>query len=576
MKKFFVLIFIILMLSISFFIDFGNKVFLVKSPCEVFIDLNKNFVFDEKIPVAVTSFKFINNNIDFEKYPDLKSLTDDEIFFLEYMANETSQNILLNRFVKVVKNDIIIDNQKYSELMLKSKFVFDDTKTSQQELIKNIKSINLNDYVILNLKNKKYHKLNCQLGRKSSKFKIVKLSEIKNTAEYCKNCHLPDLNLQETKKEAYGSEVFSTENIKVFFIDLNKIFKPNNECKEPACKTLKQEIDNAQNSIDFAVYGINNQPQILNSLINAQKRGVKIRRVYDYSDKKYYEDNDKLDKIIKTFKTDELYDKTNEAALMHNKYFIFDNTKVFTGSSNISSTDLSGFNSNYTVLINSKAVANAYKQDFEQMYNGIFHKSKKSSKCGFIQINPNIRIKPLFSPQDNIINSEIIPLINNARKYIYMPVFFITNKKIEEALILAHSRNVEIKVINDATNSHTKYTVHKNLRKAGIKVKTENYAGKMHSKVMIIDNKYSVIGSMNFTKSGNSKNDENVLIIESEDTAKFMRSTFMYLWNKIPQKYEFFDPQAESQESIGSCFDGIDNDFDEKTDFSDEGCFVKH
>jgi len=31
---------------------------------------------------------------------------------------------------------------------------------------------------------------------------------------------------------------------------------------------------------------------------------------------------------------------------------------------------------------------------------------------------------------------------------------------------------------------------------------------------------------MNYTKSGNSKNDENIILIESTDIAKFMRSTF--------------------------------------------------
>ncbi len=578
MKKFLGLILFILLLSLSLFIDFGNKVFLIQSPCEIFIDLNKNFIFDEKIPVNIPTVQYINNNTDMKKYPIFNTLTDDEKFFLEYMANETSSNILKNRFVKVIKDDIIIDNQKYSELMLASKFVFNDTPASWNELVKNIKSINLDDYVILNLKNRKYHKLNCILGRKSAKYRIVKLSEIKNSSEACKSCHIPSVKIPnpiESEIKINNKEVFSDENIKIFFIDLNKIFKPDNKCSENACKTLKNEIDNAKKSIDFAIYGINNQPQILNSLINAQKRGIKIRRVYDFSEKKYYEDNDKLDKIIPSFKTDEEYDKTNEPALMHNKYFIFDNKKVYTGSSNISSTDLSGFNSNYTVLINSEAVANAYKKDFEQMYNGVFHKNKISSKCGFIQINPSIKIKPLFSPQDNIINSEIIPLIRNAEKYIYMPVFFITNKKIEEALIQAHNNNVEIKIINDATNAHTKYSVHKNLRKNGIKVKTENYAGKMHSKVIIIDDKYTIIGSMNFTRSGNYKNDENVLSIESDKIAKFMKSTFMHVWNKIPEKYENYDPKAESKESIGSCFDGIDNDFDEKIDFQDEGCFIK-
>ena len=38
------------------------------------------------------------------------------------------------------------------------------------------------------------------------------------------------------------------------------------------------------------------------------------------------------------------------------------------------------------------------------------------------------------------------------------------------------------------------------LEEYGIAIKTENYAGKMHSKSMIVDDKYTIIGSMNFSK----------------------------------------------------------------------------
>ena len=106
-------------------------------------------------------------------------------------------------------------------------------------------------------------------------------------------------------------------------------------------------------------------------------------------------------------------------------------------------------------------------------------------------------------------------------------------------------------------------------------MKTENYAGKMHMKAAIIDDKISFIGSMNFTKTANIQNDENVLIIYDTDITKYLKETFLYIWNKIPEKYLIYDPKAESTESLGSCYDGIDNDFDNKIDMEDEGCFVK-
>jgi len=576
MKKFsFVFIFIILIIA-AMNIEGGSRVFDIKNPAEIFIDLNKNLIFDETEPVKFSDIHYIDENTDFNKYPFLSRLNEDEKFFLKYKAFEAAETLLKNRYVKFKNGEIYTGGRSYREEILKSKFVFDDTEASQKRFLENIKAVNLDDYVILNIKNRKYHKLNCENGRKSNNYKIVKKSQLPYKAEPCRKCMLQaEKEILPAASKLSSAEVFSKPDIKIFFIDLNKTFKPDNTCNEAACRALKNEIDKAEHSIDFAVYGINNQPEIMNALIRAHKRGVKIRRVYDWSSQKYYEDNDKLDGIIKTFKTDEEYDKNKDAALMHNKYFIFDGRTVFTGSSNISSTDLSGFNSNFAVLINSKDLAERYKEDFEQMYKGVFHKSKKRTASGFIEITPDIKVKALFSPQDDIINSQIIPLINSARKYIYIPAFLITDKKIEQALINASKRGIDAKIIIDAVNAHSKYTVHKRLRADGIKVKTENYAGKVHAKTIIIDDEYLITGSMNFTRSGNSRNDENMLIIRNKEAAEFMRAAFMELWNKIPEKYASSEPAAESPESIGSCYDGIDNDFDDKIDSEDEGCMLK-
>ena len=77
---------------------------------------------------------------------------------------------------------------------------------------------------------------------------------------------------------------------------------------------------------------------------------------------------------------------------------------------------------------------------------------------------------------------------------------------------------------------------------------------------------------MNFTNSGENYNDENSLIIEDKRLTAYYKGFFEYLWNKIPDKYLNFNPKAESKDSIGSCFDGIDNDYDGKIDSKDEAC----
>ena len=512
-----------------------------------------------------------NNPIEF------KDLTENQKFFLNYKANRTSQLILKDKYVRIVDGIIIVDGFKYNDLLKESGFFYTNTPESKAKLLEYIKSINLDDYVLYNTKSKRYHSLDCKEGKKSKNYRIIKKINLDENAIGCKNCIIDEETKEalETIKEStpINSSKLEKGEISVIYTDLNETFLPTTKCETKACKVLKNEIDSAEETIDFAVYGINNQPEIYNALVNAYNRGVKIRWVADYDkkDQNYYPDTLKLQKIITTYNTDKETDLSGQSAIMHNKFFIFDNKKVFTGSANITSTDIAGFNSNISVLLNSEQVAKMFTQEFEQMYNGAFHKDKKAYPKEKININ-GIELGVFFSPQDKIITKEILPIINNANKYIYIPVFYITKKELVNELIAAHKRGVEVKIINDATNASNKHTIHHQLREAGIKVKTENYAGKLHSKAMIIDDEYSIIGSMNFTNSGEKRNDENVVIIKDEEIAQYLKSTFLKLWDKIPEKYETFDPQAESIESIGSCFDKIDNDFDGKIDKADNSC----
>lgn len=579
MKKLYYFIFLII-LSIAIFLLEATqeecKVFKIISPTEIFIDVNKNLIFDEEVPITLQNIDYIKLG----KNPgEFDNLTAEEKIFLNYQANRVTQLLLSNKSVTIFENEIYIDGKKYSNLLLESGFFFDETKESKEKLLQKLKEYDLNDYVLLNTKSKRYHKLSCKEGQKSQNYKIINKSLINDKMLPCKSC-INKPAVIEFKEEIQLPKLNKTSikngNIEVFFLDLNERFKPSTTCTTHACVALKNEIDNAQSSIDFAIYGINNQPEIFNALINAQKRGVKIRWVCDHDkkDQSYYKDTLKLKEIITTFNTDEIYDSQNRSAIMHNKFFIFDNQKVFTGSANITSTDFTGFNANISVLINSEEIAKIYKQEFDQMYNGKFHTEKEQIKKDEITLENGTKVKVYFSPKDKVLTKQIIPYIKNAKKYIYIPIFFITKKELINELTDAHTRGVDVKVINDATNASSKYSIHKELRANGIKIKTENYAGKLHTKAIIIDDEYSIIGSMNFSNNGEKRNDENMLIIKDKEIAQFLKQVFNHLWDKIPNEYLKKDPRPESLDSIGSCFDGIDNDYDGKIDAKDEGCFI--
>ena len=92
-------------------------------------------------------------------------------------------------------------------------------------------------------------------------------------------------------------------------------------------------------------------------------------------------------------------------------------------------------------------------------------------------------------------------------------------------------------------------------------------------KAAVIDKKHVVVGSMNWTLAGEKKNDENTIVIQnSTDLGIQLFLFFESMWNSIPKKYLIIDPLPESIESKESCYDEIDNDFDNIIDFNEKEC----
>jgi len=549
MRKTAFFIILISFIVFSIFIEiFENtfEVIAVYSPEQIAIDFNKNKQVDNE--------EIINLQLKNKEFKN-----EDEKFLYDYFAKEYAKNLLLNKKIKYdkTKNDVIVENQSYIETFNNHKIKLDD----------------ISKYRILNLKSNKYHKINCKYGRQSHDYLIIKNTEITNDIHECKYCKTIK-NKYENNTDNVSKQVVSmdTGDIRIYLTDFTKQFKPDNSCSTNVCQMLKYHIDSSKETIDMAIYGYENIPEIQESIIKAKKRGVKIRMVYDTdaNNKSYYKNTNQMAQLVENTNTDIKNLKTKQY-IMHNKFIVFDNKRVYTGSANISPSDMSNYNSNVILFIKSDKIAKIYAKEFNQLYAGKFHTEKDKTEQNTTIIGAS-SLSVYFSPQDNIINSKIIPLINKSKTTIYMPVFLVTNKDLTQALIEAQNRGVKIKIILDAGNSNSVYSMHKKLRENGIDVKIENYAGKMHSKTLIIDNTYIVIGSMNFSKSGNSKNDENVIIIKNSKIAEFYTKYFHEIWNKIPEKYLKSGLSAESKASIGSCNDGVDNDFDGKIDKADTGC----
>lgn len=557
------------------------KVLKVVSPNEIVVDLNKNGVEDNDETIVlqnVQSFSTKRNGAQASLARQIK-ISNEDALGLGFLAENFAKSTLLDKNVKLKNNIILIDNKNYENLLVERGFALENGKAYSSQLLQNLTKVHKLNLRIFNNKSHKYHKLNCKYGLIAHNSQILPAFQLPKDAKPCKFCFAKK-QIANSKRQTVKFDdkipyvespatIYQTDSIKIFLTDFTRVLKPNNKCETPVCRALVEQINSAQNSIDFAIYGYSKIPALENALINAQKRGVKVRFVYDSDENKtnIYPDTLYLTNIFTNNNTDYL------PPIMHDKFFVFDGKTVLTGSANISNTDMSGFNSNVVILVNSEKMADFYSREFEQMYEGSFHKDKiKIKNKEFALDNSDFRV--YFSPKDKGI-SAIIPLIDNAHKYIYIPAFLITHKQLAQSLINASNRGVSVKIILDATNTHTSSSKMKLFRQHGIQVKTENFAGKLHSKSIIIDDLYTVIGSMNFSRSGESANDENLLIIKNPEIAQFYKTFFQYLWKRIPDKWLTHNARAESPDSIGSCSDGIDNDFDGKIDKLDDGCNIQ-
>ena len=590
MKKY-LFIFIITAFCIIFSLFIYNKkqihtVLNIINPTTIQIDLNNNGRADYDETICIADSESFSLDLKFVKPKFLKdiNLSDREILSLAYLADEYANNLLKFKQVRVKLNnktndkcksgDILINNNIYSKLLLDSGFAANKGTYNKEKFDNNLKEAKKLDLVVLNNKNNKYHDIHCKYASLIEHYTILPKSKLKSANKPCRFCNVP----KETKSKntnLFTKTITANGNIKFILTDFTNKLKPDTNCTNNACIELLSLINSSKNSINIAAYGWDNIPKLNNALIKAKERGVKIKLVYDRTndiDKYYYKGTPTLIKLADISVSDYVKDKPSFTKfLMHNKFMIFDDNIVYTGSVNFSTTGLSGFNGNSIVIINSKEIANLYNTEFNQMLNGNFHQLKTKSDLPNSFTIGNSKIAVYFSPQDNSIQ-YIIDLINNAKSYIYMPIFVITHDKLTEALINAKKRGVDIKIIVDATSTSTRNTKYKQLRLNNIPLKVENYAGKLHSKSIIIDDKYLVVGSMNFSASGNNKNDENLLIIQNEAFTKTYKDFFIYLWNKIPDKWLKYNPAPEGKDSIGSCNDGIDNNYDGKTDFEDIHC----
>lgn len=69
-----------------------------------------------------------------------------------------------------------------------------------------------------------------------------------------------------------------------------------------------------------------------------------------------------------------------------------------------------------------------------------------------------------------------------------------------------------------------------NLRNAGIDIRHDTRSALMHDKVAMIDNHIIITGSFNWTASANNSNNENMVVLDSQNWATAFETTFQVIY----------------------------------------------
>jgi phosphatidylserine/phosphatidylglycerophosphate/cardiolipin synthase-like enzyme len=135
---------------------------------------------------------------------------------------------------------------------------------------------------------------------------------------------------------------------------------------------------------------------------------------------------------------------------MHNKFFIFDNKAVWTGSYNTTEREAK-LNNNNAVYIDNEELASIYLAEFNDMFqDGIFGNRGDNNPLPFLFNKYYVKIDDInmnvyFSPDDDI-ERIIVKRLEKAKKSIYFMAFSFTSEAIGEAIINKHSQALLLKV----------------------------------------------------------------------------------------------------------------------------------
>ncbi len=280
----------------------------------------------------------------------------------------------------------------------------------------------------------------------------------------------------------------------------------SNQTRNDIKLTLSQALKSARKSIFLSVYGITD-PQIL-QLLSQKSQNLPVSVEYDPTA------SSNLKKLLPSTVN---IQPIKSRGLMHRKILLIDDSTVFLSSANLTPASL---------------------RHHDNLVLGIFYpplaQFLKAPKTSFFTFElRNQRADCFLLPDPEMLGlNRLLSCIEQAKNKIYIAMFTLTHPDINEALIQAKMRGVDVKVAVDfytARGASKKALA--DLEQVEIPILLSQGRELFHHKWAVIDDEILVTGSANWTKAAFTKNHDFIFFLSPLDEKQ--RNFLHRLWEII-------------------------------------------
>ncbi|HZF99487.1 MAG TPA: phospholipase D-like domain-containing protein [Chitinophagales bacterium] len=292
--------------------------------------------------------------------------------------------------------------------------------------------------------------------------------------------------------------------------------------------TLKAYIGRAQETLDIAIYNVDNQNGIIDAINARAAAGVQVRVVCDngVSATNYGAFIPAVQKIMSP--------SGSTYGIMHNKMVIADANSanpnrpiLWTGSANFTDEQIN-LDAQNVIIFQDQSMAKAATLEFNEMFgngtSGTFGPDKSDNTPHEFLVNGK-RVRMFFSPSDAV-NAQIDYELTNADQSIQFALFAFTRTELAYAMSDAYASGANIVqgVVDDTAQSTAVYNILTGAAgAANIKIFPLPYL--MHNKYALVDvfdvnsDPMVLTGSYNYSNAATIRNDENVVIVHDATIA---------------------------------------------------------